>query len=60
MSLNLSEDLRECYRHVEYCARMAQTHSNKNGQEFLDLKRRWLMLAQRYAFAARLEISTSE
>jgi len=59
--VNLNEDLRECYRHVEYCARMAQTHSNeKTRQEFFDLKRRWLMLAQGYEFVARLEMSTSE
>jgi hypothetical protein len=41
MSWNVSEDLRECYGHVEYCARMAQIHSNeKTREEFLDLKRR--------------------
>jgi hypothetical protein len=57
----MSEDVRECYRHVEYCARMAQIHSNeKTRQEFLDLKRRWLMLAQSYEFVARVETFAAE
>jgi hypothetical protein len=55
----MSKDVRDCYRHVEYCARMAQIHSDeRTRQEFLDLKRRWLRLAQSYEFAARLETST--
>lgn len=58
---NLSKDLRECYRHVEYCARMAQIHSSEQARrEFLDLKQRWLMLARSYEFCARLESSTEE
>jgi len=57
----MSEDLRECYRRVEYCARMAQIHGNETTrQEFLDLKRRWLMLAQSYEFVARYEILTTD
>jgi hypothetical protein len=57
----MSEDLRECYRHVEYCARMAQIHGNETTrQEFLDLKRRWLMLAQSYEFVARCETFTTD
>ncbi len=57
----MSEDVRECYRHVEYCGWMAQIHSNETTrQEFLDLKGRWLMLAQSYEFVARCETLTTE
>jgi|GEM_PF-2915322 len=58
---NVSKDLRECYRQVEYCARMAEIHSDEaTRREFRDLKQRWLMLARSYEFCASVEAPTQE
>lgn len=58
---DVSKDLRECYRRIEYCDRMAQIHSSEEARrEFLDLKQRWLMLARSYEFCARLEAPAEE
>ena len=56
---NLSEEARECYRHAEECARKAAAHScPKTKQDFLDLERRWLVLARSYDFTERLNSFT--
>ena len=55
MLKNLSEEIRECYRHAEDCARKATTQLDpKLKQDFLDLERRWLFLARSYEFTQRL------
>ena len=57
----MSDDLHECYRRMEYCDRMAQIHSSEEARrDFLDLKRRWLMLARSYEFCARFEAPAQE
>ena len=56
---NVSEQIRECYRHAEDCARKAaaQTDPELNAS-FLDLERRWLVLARSYDFTERLNSFT--
>jgi hypothetical protein len=52
---NLSEEIRECYRHAEDCALKASAQLDpKRKQDFLDLQQRWLFLARSYKFAERL------
>ena len=49
MFLNESEQVSECVRHAEECARQAKAQTNpKFQQDFLDLERRWLRLARSY------------
>ncbi len=52
---NQSEQIRECLQHAEYCARKAaaQTDPKLKG-DFLDMERRWLVLARSYEFTERL------
>jgi hypothetical protein len=55
MLKNLSEEIRECHRHAEDCARQAAGQScPKLKQDFLDMERRWLSLARSYEFSERL------
>jgi hypothetical protein len=52
---NLSEQIRECYRHADDCARKAAAQTDpKLKADFLDSERRWLVLAQSYEFTERL------
>jgi hypothetical protein len=52
---NVSEQIRECYRRAEDCARKAATQTDpKLKADFLDLERRWLVLARSYDFTERL------
>jgi hypothetical protein len=55
MLKNLSEEIRECHRHAEDCARQAaaQTDPKLKG-DFLLLEQRWLFLARSYEFTERL------
>ncbi len=53
---NLSENIRECYRHAENCRREAKGQRDPViRQDFLDCERRWLLLARGYERAGRLE-----
>jgi hypothetical protein len=53
---NLSEQVRECLRHAEDCAREAGAQTcPKMKADFLDLERRWLSLARSYEFTERLD-----
>jgi hypothetical protein len=55
MLKNLSEEIRECQRLAEDCARKAAAQSDpKIKQDFLDLEVRWLFLARSYEFTERL------
>jgi hypothetical protein len=52
---NLSEQIRECLRHAEDCARKAAAQTNiEIKADFLDLERSWLLLARSYEFSERL------
>jgi hypothetical protein len=52
----LNEDVRECYRHAEECARQARALSNPElRRDFLDLELRWLKLARSYEVSERLK-----
>ena len=51
----ISEQIRECYRHAEDCGRKAAAQTDpKIKADFLDLERRWLVLARSYDFTERL------
>ena len=55
MLSNLSEQVRECLKHAEDCARIAAAQTcPKRKEEFLDLERRWLGLARSHEFTERL------
>ncbi len=52
---NLSEQIRECLRHAEDCARQAAAQTcPKLKEDFLDMERRWLCLARSYEFTERV------
>ena len=52
---NLSEQIRECLQHAEDCARKAAAETDpKIKADFMDLERRWLLLARSYEFTKRL------
>jgi len=55
MLRNLSEEIRECYRHAEDCARKAASHTDpQTRSDFMELETRWLFLARSYEFTERL------
>jgi hypothetical protein len=52
---NLSELIRDCYRHAQDCARKAAEQSDPNlKQDFLELEESWLFLARSFEFNERL------
>jgi predicted AAA+ superfamily ATPase len=58
---NLSDQIRECLRHAEDCARQAAAQSDPNlKDDFLDMERRWLLLARSYDFTERLNDFSNE
>ena len=59
MLSSVSEQIRECYRHAEDCARKAAAQADPTLKaDFLDLERRWLVLARSYDFTERLNSFT--
>lgn len=55
MMNNLSEQVRRCHLHAEHCARQAGVQTDpKSKHDFLEMERRWLMLARSYEFARQL------
>jgi hypothetical protein len=51
MPNNLDQQIGECLRHAQDCARLAAAQTcPKLKQEFLDMERRWLFLARGYEF----------
>jgi len=55
MLQNLSEEIRECYRHAEECKRGAESARDAvTSADFLAMESRWLGLAHSYEFAERL------
>ena len=58
---NLSEQVRDCLKHAEDCARQAAAQTDPRLKEdFLDLERRWLHLARSYEFTEQLGDFSSE
>ncbi len=52
---SLSKQIRECLDHAEDCGRKAAALTDpKLKEDFLDMERRWLALAQSYEFTQRL------
>lgn len=52
---NLSKQIRECLQHAEDCARKATDLTDpKLKEDFSDMERRWLALAQSYELTQRL------
>jgi hypothetical protein len=52
---NLSEQIRDCLRHAEDCARKAAAQTDLElRDDFLGLEKRWLELARSVEFAERL------
>jgi hypothetical protein len=50
------ENIRDCYRHAEFCRDRAKQQSDSRlRQDFLDCERRWLLLARGYELAERME-----
>jgi hypothetical protein len=48
---NFNEQIRECYQQAVDCTRQADAQNDpKVKQQFLELKRLWLLLAERYEF----------
>ena len=61
MLKNLSEEIRECYRHAEDCARKAAVQTDpKRKENFFELEQRWLFLARSWEFAERLTDFSNE
>jgi hypothetical protein len=49
---NLSDEVRTCLQHAEYCALQAAAQTDpKAKQDFLDLEQRWLSLARSFEFS---------
>jgi hypothetical protein len=58
---NLSEQIRECLRHAEDCARKAAAQTGpKLKEDFLDMERRWLFLARSYEVTEQLTDFSAE
>ena len=59
MLQNLSKDIRECYRRVEECRRLAGTAMSELARfDYLEMEQRWLSLAHSYTSSARLTAFT--
>jgi hypothetical protein len=55
MLQSFSQDMRECYRHAEDCARKARDAATPTLRtDFLRMEKAWLTLARSYAFTGRL------
>jgi hypothetical protein len=56
--LQMSEQIRECYRAADQCARHAkEVHDSVLREAFLDCERRWRKLARSYEISERIEAS---
>ena len=52
----LRENIRDCYRHAEFCRGRAKEQSDPLlRQDFVDCERRWLLLARGNELAERIE-----
>jgi hypothetical protein len=58
---NLSAETREWYQQAMHCARQADAQTDpKVKQQFLELKRLWLLLARSYGFTESLSDFSDE
>jgi hypothetical protein len=58
---NVSEQIRECLRHAEECARKAAAQTDPSlRNDFLRLEKRWLFLARSYEFTEGLSDFSAE
>jgi hypothetical protein len=56
---NLSEEVRECYRHAQDCACKAAAQTDLQLKtDFFNLAQRWLSLARSYEFTDRVSNET--
>ena len=57
---NLTEEIRECLRHAEECAREAAELPDGSSfrQDFLELQNRWLELVRSIEFGEQLDVFT--
>ncbi len=56
---NLTENIRECYRHAEDCERQAAVQTDPSlRQDFLDIATRWIKLAESYGLVERVNAFT--
>ena len=56
---DFGEEIRECYQRVNHCAHRAALVDNPDEKaDFLDMRSRWLILAQSYEFLQRLSRMT--
>jgi hypothetical protein len=56
-SLQVSEQIRECYRHADHCARHAkEARDPALRQAFLDCERSWRKLARSYERSEGIEV----
>src|SRR5262249_20797961 len=61
MQNNLSEQIRNCFRHAEDCARKAAEQTDPNlKQDFLELEESWLFLARSFEYNERLSDFSDE
>src|SRR5215831_21137568 len=58
---NLSEQILDCFRHAEDCARKAAEQTDPNlKQDFLELEESWLFLARSFEYNERLSDFSDE
>jgi hypothetical protein len=58
---DVSEQIRECLRHAEDCARNAAAQTDPTLKaDFLDMERRWLFLARSYELTGQLTYLSGE
>jgi hypothetical protein len=58
---DVSEQIRECLRHAEDCARKAAAQTDPTLKaDFLDMERRWLSLARSYELTGQLSYFSGE
>jgi hypothetical protein len=61
MLFKLSEQIRECYRHATEARQKADCAVTVEAKaDFLDIERRWLLLARSYEFSERLKDFTTK
>jgi hypothetical protein len=53
---NHTQEIRECYQQAAHCAQQAETQNDpKVKKQFLELTRRWLLLARGYVVDKSLD-----
>jgi len=56
---NPIEEIRECYQQAAFCVQQAEAQNNpKVKKQFLELTRRWLLLARSYGESDKSNLGT--